>query len=216
MSLVKIYAALKAQLQTVPAIVPNAALASVATGASAVFTTTAAHGLVTGMSVRLPGYTAGNPLLDGVYLVVVTGTTTFYLQNSATKNPITVIIPGSGGSVSANLTGERNSLYQPVIGVPYQLVDLVSFKPEEPTQGGGFYQEHGVFQVTLVYPVGIGLGAILARAELIRGYFKKGSSYSLGGVTVLIPETPQFGGSIPTEESIALPVKIGYLANIFS
>ena len=215
MSMVKIRAALETQLQTIAPILPDAALASVGTGPNSVFTTTTPHGLVNGLLVRLPGYTGGTPALQGLYYVVVTGTNTFYLQNSATKSGIAVIIPGSGGVVSAYLTAEENVLFQIVQGVPYQMLNIVPFKPNEPTQGPGFYQDHGLFQVTLVYPVGVGLTAILARAELIRQGFKKGSTFLNNGVTVTIMDTPEFG-RLGTTDNLMLPVKIGYSANIFN
>lgn len=215
MSMIAIRAALEAQLATVPPIVPAVAC-TVAAGAPAVFTCPSAHGLVTGTPVKLPGYTGGTPALAGTYLVVVLSPTTFNLQNSATKALIAVTIPGNGGSVLANLTANQNASYQAVSGVPYQLIHIVTFKPDEPTQGGGYYREHGVFQVTLVYPVGVGVGAITARAELIRSYFKKGITLTDSGIKVIIPDTPEFGYLQGSSDDISLPVKIGYRADIYS
>lgn len=215
MSMVAIRAALEAQLANVPAILPAVAFTVVA-GSPALFTTATPHGLVTGLPVRLPGYTGGTPALAGTYLVVVVSFTTFNLQNSATKALLAVTIPGNSGSVLAKLTAEQNASYQPVVGVPYQLIHLITFKPDEPTQGGGYYREHGVFQVTLVYPVGTGSGAIMARAELIRSYFQKGSNLLHSGITVTIPETPEFGYEQGSSDNISLPVKIGYRADIYS
>jgi hypothetical protein len=93
---------------------------------------------------------------------------------------------------------------------------VIPFKPEEPTQGVGYYQEHGVFQVTLVYPVGIGVGAIAARAEVIRSAFKKGSTFVNSGLTVTISDTPELGNFAAVADSFSLPVKISYLAHIYS
>jgi hypothetical protein len=93
---------------------------------------------------------------------------------------------------------------------------MVTFKPDEPTQGGGYYREHGVFQVTLVYPVGTGVGAITARAELIRSYFKKGTTLLDSGITTTIADTPEFGYLQGSSSDISMPVKIGYRADIYS
>lgn len=216
MSMVAIRAALVAQLATVPAIVPAVAF-TVAVGAPAVFTCATPHGLVTGVPVALPGYTGGTPALGGEYIVHVLTDKTFNLQSSTTKAFLAVTIPGNGGSVSAKLTADQNTSYPVVAGVPYQLLHMVPFKPDEPTQGGGFYFEHGVFQVTLVYPVGVGTGALLARAELVRSFFKKGMTFTNSGVKTMIVDTPEFGylqGS-SGDISISLPVKIGYSAQIF-
>ena len=216
MSIVSVRAALEAQLASVAAIVANVTIQSVTTGTPAIFTTATAHGLISGVPVTLPGYTGGTPALTGVYSVVVLSSTTFSLQNTATKATVSLSAAGSGGFVSANLTSFQNAIYQPVAGVPYQEVHMVPFKPDEPTQGAGYYREHGLFQVTLVYPLGVGTGALLARAELIRSSFRRGSSFVSGGVTVLIPETPEFGHLDGNEESIRMPVKVYYSANIFN
>ncbi len=215
MSIVAIRAALEAQLKTVPPMVPQTAFTVVA-GNPAVFTTATPHGLITGTPVTLAGYTGGTPALAGTYLVVVLSPTTFNLQNSGTKASVAVTIPGSGGSVLVNLTAYQNASFQSVTGLPYQLIHMTTFKPDEPTQGGGYYREHGVFQVTLVYPVGVGVGAITARAELIRSFFKKGATFTNSGVTTVIPDTPEFGYLQGSSDDISLPVKIWYRADIYS
>jgi hypothetical protein len=148
--------------------------------------------------------------------VSIVSPTTFNLQNSATKAFLAVTIPGIGGSVLANLTAYQNASYQVATGMPYQLIHVVTFKPDEPTQGGGYYREHGVFQVTLVYPVGTGVGTLMARAELIRSYFKKGITLTNSGIKVIIADTPEFGYAQGSSDNVSLPVKIGYRADIYS
>jgi hypothetical protein len=138
------------------------------------------------------------------------------LQNSGTKASVAVTIPGTGGSILPNLTAYQNAAFQSATGVPYQLIHMTTFKPDEPTQGGGFYREHGVFQVTLVYPVGIGVGAIMARAELIRSFFKKGTTLISSGIKTVIPDTPEFGYLQGASDEISFPVKIGFMADIYT
>lgn len=216
MSLVKVRAALELQLATVANIIPSAAILSVSVGNAAVFTTSTPHNLISNALVTLPGHSGSTPALTGVYVVIVLSPTTFSLQNSATKATMSVTVAGSGGVVQANLTSFQNALFQPVVGLPYQEIHLVPFKPDEPTQGAGYYREHGLFQVTLVYPLGVGVGAMLARAELIRSSFRRGSSFASGGVTVQILETPEFGRLDGDEDSLRMPVKVYYSANIFN
>jgi hypothetical protein len=216
MSIILIQAALKAQFESIAPIIPAVLLASVAVAANSLFTTATPHGLVTGVPVRILGYTGGTPVLDQVYLVQVASSTTFYLQNSTTKAYVGVTIPGSGGSVLASLTTYQGQIYQVVPGVPYHKIYVITFKPEEPTQGGGFYREHGVFQVTLVYPPGRGDGALKARAQLIRSYFKKGMMFSYGGVNTTIFDTPEFGLFVENEDNVSMPVKIGFSADIYT
>lgn len=216
MSIVKVRAALETQLALVAPVIPPVAILSVVIGATAVFATVTPHGLVTGLPVTLPGYTGGTPTLPGVYSAVVLSSTTFSLQNTATKATVSLSAAGSGGVVSANLTSFQNAIFQPVSGIPHQEVHMVPFKPDEPTQGAGYYREHGLFQVTLVYPLGVGTGALLARAEQIRSSFRRGSSFASDGVTVQIPDTPEFGHLDGSEDSVRMPVKIYYSANIFN
>jgi hypothetical protein len=215
MSIVAIRAAIEAQLAAVPAIIPAVAV-TVTPGSPALFTSATPHGLVSGIPVTLPGYTGGTPALPETYIVVVLSPTTFTLQNSGTKAAIAVTIAGTGGSVLASLTAYHNSNFPVVSGVPYQLTHMITFKPDEPTQGGGYYREHGVFQVTLVYPAGVGIGAMTARAELIRSYFKKGTTLVNSGVKTIIPNTPEFGYMQGSSSDVSLPVKIGYRADIYS
>jgi hypothetical protein len=216
MSVVHIAAALEAQLASVAPILPPVAIASVAVGNPALFTTAAPHGLRTGMPVQILNYTGGDSPLADVYLVVVLTSTTFNLQNSATKANIAATIAGNGASVFAVLTAYQNTIYPTIIGVPFQMVFMIPFKPDDLVQGSGYYKEHGVFQVTLVYPLGVGRGAIIARAELIRNAFKKGSTFFNNGITVTIPNPPELGNFAGTADSFNLPVKIGYSADIYS
>lgn len=215
MSMLSIRAALEAQLDTVAPIIPAVPF-TVSGGANALFTCATPHGLLDGVPVRVTGYTGGTPGLTGMYLFKRVSSTTFYLQDSATKAYIGVTIAGSGGSILASLTAYQNAMYQTVIGIPYQLIHLVPFKPDEPTQGAGYYREHGVFQVTLVYPAGRGIGAILSRAEVIRNSFKKGFTFVYGGITTTIFETPEFGLIASDQHDITLPVKIGYWADVYN
>jgi hypothetical protein len=97
----------------------------------------------------------------------------------------------------------------------YQSVDLLPAKPVNPTFGSAFYRDQGIFQVTLFFPLGGGVGAALARADVIRAGFPRGSSYSNGGITVLISGTPEIAPGRVIEQRWVVPVSIPYFANIF-
>jgi hypothetical protein len=216
MSLVKITAALSIQLQSLAPIIPAVNIASVTATNPAVFTTSTPHGLKSGILAIISNYSGSTPAIDGSYFLTVLSSTTFTLQNTATKSAIAVIIAGSGGSILANLIAWPNVSWQGILGIPYQQVDLLTARPEEPTQGGGYRRELGVFQVTLIYPLGIGTGAITARAELIKAGFAKGLSLVNNGVTVVIPSTPEIVPPYTTGDSYYMPVKIYYRADIYS
>jgi len=97
----------------------------------------------------------------------------------------------------------------------YQRADLLSANPANPTFGSAFYRDQGIFQVTLFFPIGGGAGAALARADVIRAGFPRGSSYSNGGITVLISGTPAIAPGRVIEDRWVVPVSIPYFANIF-
>jgi hypothetical protein len=59
-----------------------------------VITTPRAHGLVTGMTVRIAGHTGSTPAIDGDRLITVTGQTTFTI-------PLNVTVAGAGGTYEA-------------------------------------------------------------------------------------------------------------------
>lgn len=216
MSIVKIRAALEAQLATIVGIIPAVSIASMTVGATAVFTTSTAHGLQTGLLVTISNFAGSSPVIDGDYYAIVTGIFTFTLQNTATKSNIGAILTGNGGSIKANLTVTPNSVWQGPLGIPYQRLDLLTAKPGDPTQGGGYRREQGIFRVMLVYPLGVGTGAIMSRAELIRSAFQKGSSLVNDGITVVIPTHPELGSEYSTLNNYSIPVKIEYYADIYS
>lgn len=217
MSINSIRTALKAQFETIPGIIPAVSIVTITPGAVAVFNTgTVAHGLIDGLYVVISGLTGNTPAVSDNYLVVVIDDYNFSLQDVATLAAISVTIAGSGGSVLANLTSWPNAVFQAVVGVPYAKIDWIDAAPSEPTQGGGFRVEQGYMQVTLVYPSGIGTGALLARAELIRSYFAKKMSFVQDGLTVTIPQTPQFGSDSQSTEQYTKVIRIYHSTQIFS
>lgn len=84
---------------------------------------------------------------------------------------------------------ENGPTYTPVVGRPYQRINILFARPENPTIGDGFYREIGFVQVTLCYPPGTGAGACDARAQLLRTSFPQGRSFVTGKVTTIISGT---------------------------
>lgn len=72
----------------------------------------------------------------------------------------------------ADQTAWENRKFTPTAGVPYQRVTTLFAEPNNLGLGETAL-ERGVFQVTLAYPVGSGIGASTARAEAIRDAFPK-------------------------------------------
>ena len=116
-------------------------------------------------------------------------------------------------------TAYENRGFTPVVGVPYQRVTLVPSMPDNSTMGDGHYQERGLLFVELHYPTppsGVGSVAAATRAELIRTTFKRGSSFTNGGVTVIIEKTPEIGQGMVLDAFWVLPVRVRFYAEVFA
>lgn len=111
-------------------------------------------------------------------------------------------------------TAWENSPYTPTVGTPYQMVWLLPAEPDNPTMGDDFYREMGIFQITLMYPLQTGPAAAMARAELIRTAFKRGTSMTSGTVTVIVDKTPEIGVGRIDGDRWAVPVKVPWHADI--
>jgi hypothetical protein len=192
-----------------PGIIPAANIVS---SSNDVFTTTDPHGLVVGLQATISNHTGAN----GTFLVSdVPTSTTFVLEDPVTQTEI--VSNGTGGSVIAELTAWEN-MYFPTLAnrVPYQIVNLLTALPENPTLGDGFYRDVGIFQITLVYPLQQGTGDAYARAELIRQTFPRGASFTNSNIVVQIDKTPDIRPAIIDDEAYRLPIRISYFANIFN
>lgn len=100
--------------------------------------------------------------------------------------------------------------FNPTSGVPYQYVQLTPWKPQNPTLGDQYFRDTGEFQIFLCYPTGKGTGEVLARAELVRLHFKRGTTLTEGVSKILITDTPKIAGSIIAQDRVVVPVLIRY------
>jgi len=98
---------------------------------------------------------------------------------------------------------------------PYQAAYLMPNTPENIEYGPTFIQS-GIFQVSLFYPLQVGASAAMARAELIRTAFARGSSFLNSGITVRIMRTPEVGAGTVDGDRFFIPVKIRFSAFISS
>lgn len=117
-------------------------------------------------------------------------------------------------------TAWQNRAFKPVTGTPYQQVFLLPATPSNPTMGDGYYREQGIFQITLMYPLGTptipaGPAEAEKRAELIRTAFKRGTSMTSGGIMVIVEKTPEIGQGRPDGDRWFIPIKIRYFAEIY-
>ena len=112
-------------------------------------------------------------------------------------------------------TAWENVPFTPVTGAAYQAAYLLPATPANPTMGDGYYREHGIFQISLFYPLQAGPKTAADRAELIRAAFKRGTSMTSGGITTIVERTPEIGQGRVDGDRWALVVKIRWYAGIY-
>jgi hypothetical protein len=112
-------------------------------------------------------------------------------------------------------TSYEGVTFNPTPGTPYQYVQITPWQPENPTLGDQYFRDIGEFQVFLCYPTGRGTGEVLARAELVRLHFKRGTTLTEGASKVLIIDTPKIAGAMSSQDRIVIPVLIRYSVEEF-
>jgi len=116
--------------------------------------------------------------------------------------------------MTALATVWENVDYTPVNGTPYQAAYVMPATPDNPTLGDDYYQEQGIFQISLFYPLQNGTAAAEARAQLIRTTFKRGTSMTSGSVTVRVDKTPEIGAGRVDGDRWHIPVRVRWFAGI--
>ncbi len=113
-------------------------------------------------------------------------------------------------------TAWENVKYRPSTGTPYQQVNCLFARPENPTVGGGFHRENGIFQIRLMYPSYVGSRGATERAGLIRAAFSRGTSFRTEMVDTIIQRTPEiYPGRIENGRYV-LQIDIRFFADIFA
>lgn len=111
-------------------------------------------------------------------------------------------------------TAQEGVSYTPKTGIPYQDIRLVPRMTQNPSLGTLHYRETGEFQIFLAYPKNKGTTNALQRAELIKDFFKRGTTLVENSTTVLITRTPQITGTTVAGDRIIVPVIITYISDI--
>lgn len=92
-------------------------------------------------------------------------------------------------------TAYENRVFDTTPGVPWAAVHVLPAQPDVFTLGSSGRDEHtGILQIDLFYPLNTGDGAILAKADAIRTYFKAGTDFDYNGQTVTIRNSGRSGG----------------------
>ena len=106
--------------------------------------------------------------------------------------------------------------FTPVVGTAYQQVNLMIADTLNPTLGGTHYRIKGFMQVLLCYPPNAGAKVASTRADLLVNHFKRGTSLTSGGITVIIDKTPSIAPALIDGVLYKIPVSIYFSADIYS
>lgn len=112
-------------------------------------------------------------------------------------------------------TAWENVPFEPVQGTPYQAVYLLLATPEN-IEFGDVFRQIGILQISLFYPLETGSSSAMTRAELIRSTFKRGNSYSSGGVSVIISRTPDIKPAMRDGDRYHLIIDIPFFSHVIS
>ena len=106
--------------------------------------------------------------------------------------------------------------FTPVVGTAYQQVNLMIADTLNPTMGGTHYRIKGFMQVLLCYPPSVGAKTAATRADLLVNHFKRGTSLTSGGVTVIIDKTPSISPALIDGVLYKIPISIYFSADIYT
>lgn len=112
-------------------------------------------------------------------------------------------------------TAWENVEFTPVVGTPWQRVNILWASPDNTTLGCSRRFERGILQVTLNYPVNKGASAIDDRVNLLIGHFYRGLSMIHGGQTVRIMSTPSRRVLGDDGKYFKMVVSINFNAEVF-
>lgn len=98
----------------------------------------------------------------------------------------------------------------------YERVQFTIQPPEDPVLGTGFHRERMTMQVFCLGATNKGTAEVLARAELVRNHFKKGTVFVEGDVKIHVLSTPQIAGATTLSDKAICPVLIELVAEVYS
>ena len=117
--------------------------------------------------------------------------------------------------LGASKTAYENTTFTPATGQPYQRSALAPLTPENPTLGDDYHREVGFYQVVLSYPKGEGVGNITSMAELVKDYFKRGTTLVEGSDKIIIDRTPQISPVYINDNRAEITIRIRYYSEQF-
>lgn len=114
-------------------------------------------------------------------------------------------------SPAISIAYENQSFIKPVTA--YQQAHILFARPDNVVFGAE-HIERGYMQVKLMYPANAGSSAAYTQAEAIRTTFQRGTTFSSGGVNVIVSDTPEVSPGMIEEGRYAVIVKIRFFSHI--
>ena len=118
-----------------------------------------------------------------------------------------IIMPQGLG---ADNTAYENTTFTPKADFPHQLSRLVPLPVENPTFGDNYNREIGFYQVVLSYPKGKGVGTLATMADMVKDYFKRGTTLVEGSDKIIIDRTPEISSVYINDNRAEITIRIRY------
>jgi len=118
-----------------------------------------------------------------------------------------VAMPLGLGAVN---TAYENTTFTPKADFPHQLSRLVPLPVENPTFGDNYNREIGFYQVVLSYPKGKGVGTLATMADMVKDYFKRGTTLVEGSDKIIIDRTPEISSVYINDNRAEITIRIRY------
>lgn len=112
------------------------------------------------------------------------------------------------GISPAIATAWENVEYTPVIGIPWQRVNLLTNEPVDYAVTSDVVEQRGLLQVTLYYPRNSGTATVSARAQAIATRFAPVQTLTSGATNVEILSTAHIAAGTTVDDWFVIPVTI--------
>lgn len=136
------------------------------------------------------------------------------MQSNIRKAFEKMLVALPNGLGSAN-TAYENVSFTPVSTQPYQLSRLVPLSVENPTLGDNYHREVGFYQVVLSYPKGKGVGALSTMADMVKDYFKRGTTLVEATDKIVVDRTPEISSVYINDTRAEITIRIRYYSDQF-
>ena len=107
-------------------------------------------------------------------------------------------------------TAYENTTFTPKADFPHQLSRLVPLPVENPTFGDNYNREIGFYQVVLSYPKGKGVGTLATMADMVKDYFKRGTTLVEGSDKIIIDRAPEISSVYINDNRAEITIRIRY------